>query len=359
MGRRRRFEEEVNATASSLNQMYGAGRSGSGEVDRNFGLVPSAGQLQCLEFIEHAISELGVPDELGGSEALEELRVSTGYMDLPSMCPLASFDSELVALPSGGMEPVPLESLWGEGGQHEVEEFYRKRLLGPDDARAQLDACGVERCYQDPKLNDPGTYAGFLRRLLDLNLVEASLQPPREKVGLFFVKKKNNMIRLIMDCRRSNCYFTEPDKVQLATGEAMGRMQVPAGKTICTAGADLQNAFYTMAMPQQLRSLFGLRAVKARPLGLSEVGGQTVTPDTLVHCRVAVIPMGWKWALYFCQRVNERICEQHGLLSPTRLRDGWLLLTVVFGMCSMLITYMFLALTSRWWSNISGVQSMV
>eukprot|EP00438_Fugacium_kawagutii_P031465 Skav222634 [mRNA] locus=scaffold10:187684:190948:+ [translate_table: standard] len=322
VGKRRHFEEEVNATISSLNRMYGAGGAGDDGLDHSCGLAPSAGQLQCLEFIEHAIAELGTPDGLGGSEALEELRVSTGYNDLPSMCPLASFDSELVALPSGGMKPVPLESLWGEGGQHEVEEFYRKRVLGPDDARAQLDACGVQRCYQDPKLNDPATYAGFLKRLLDLNLVEASLQPPKELVGLFFVRKKNNMIRLIMDCRRSNCHFAEPDKVQLATGEAMSRMHLPAGGTIHTASADLQNAFYTMAMPQELRSLFGLRAVKAGLLGLTEVGGHAVSPDTMIHCRVSVIPMGWKWALYFCQRVNERICERCGLLAKDRLRDG-------------------------------------
>eukprot|EP00438_Fugacium_kawagutii_P003578 Skav221586 [mRNA] locus=scaffold1698:62375:64775:+ [translate_table: standard] len=220
------------------------------------------------------------------------------------------------------MTPVLLESLWGEGGQHEVEEFYRKRVLGPDDARTRLDECGVKRCYQDPKLNDAVTYAGFLRKLLDLNLVEACLEPAKELVGWFFVKKKNQKIRLIMDGRRSNCHFADPEKVSLATGEAMSRMQLPRGKPIYTASADLQNAFYTMAMPPQLRSLFGLRAVKAGLLGVSEVSGKTVTPDTLVHCRVAVIPMGWKWALWFCQRVNERICERHGLHADNRLRDG-------------------------------------
>lgn len=101
VGRRMHFEKEVKATVDSLNLMYGAGNVKKGGKHRA-GRCPSAGQLQCLEFVEHAISELGVPDELGGSEALEELRVSSGYMDLPSMCPLASFDSDLVALPSVG-----------------------------------------------------------------------------------------------------------------------------------------------------------------------------------------------------------------------------------------------------------------
>lgn len=322
LGRRQHFEEEVNATVTSLNLMYGAGcvkRCGSGGTGFS---EPSLAQLQSLEFIEHAITELGPPGELSGPEALEELRVSTGYEELPTSCPLASFDPDLVALPSEGMMPVPLESLWGEGGQLEVEEFYRKRLLGSDEIEVRLDECGVRRCYQDPKLNDPAVYAGFLKQLLELNLVDVSLSPPVEQVGLFFVKKKNNKMRLIMDCRRSNCYFSDPEHVQLATGEALARMNVAAGEQVFVASADLQNAFYTMSMPQHLRSLFGLRAVRAELLGLTHVEGQPVGPHTLVHCRVAVIPMGWKWALWWCQRVNERICERSGLLQQDRLQDG-------------------------------------
>ena len=322
LGRQRHFEEEVNGVIQSLNQMYGAARVRSLGFGKHVHTELSAVQRKTYEFIERAVSELGPPGELSGSEALEELRVSTGYEALPISCPLASFDPDLIALPSEGMTPVPLDSLWGESGQHEVEKFCQRRMLDPDEVRDRLEASGVRRCYQDPKLNDPKIYADFARRLLDLNLVDVSLQAPKEHVGLFFVKKKNNRIRIIMDSRRSNCHFEDPEHVHLAAGEAMSRMQLPQDKTVYVASADLQNAFYTMVMPMQLRELFGLRAVRAGLLGMIHVEGRPVSSNTFVHCRIAVIPMGWTWALWWCQRVNERICERSGLAEGDRLRDG-------------------------------------
>lgn len=320
-GRRKHFGEEVNRTLGSLNLMYGADQGGS-KAQRAAFSRPSLGQLECLEFVEHAVETLGAPPDLSGPKALEELRVSVGYAELPTACPLGSFDPDLVALPSEGMRPVPLEKLWGEGGRLMVEEFHQERLVGPDVAKTRLDESGVGRCYQDPEFNNPVTFAAFVSKLVSLNLVEVSLQPAVEQVGLFFVKKKVGKLRLIMDCRRSNCHFEEPEPVQLATGEAMSRMELPEGKPLFTASADLQNAFYTMSMPELLRPYFGLRRCRAADLGLKEVDGVKLKPQDWVYPRVSVIPMGWKWALFFCQRVNERICETAGLEPSSRLRDG-------------------------------------
>ena len=317
-GRRRHFTEEVNCTVDSLNSMFDAKLCGLVQKP----LRPSRGQLQCLEFIQEAVEQIGVPTALSGPEALEELRVSQGYEDLPTTCPLASFNPALVALPSEGMTPVPLESLWGPGGQQEVEKFYQQRVLDPDETKVKLEESGVKRCYQDPKLNDPTCYSSFIRRLVNLNLVEYSLEPPKESVGLFFVKKKSGQIRLIMDCRRSNCFFSEPDTTHLATGEAMSRMHVDSGSKLYTASADLQNAFYTMEMPEQLRPFFGLRSVRADAVGLTTLNGRSLLPSSRIYPRVCVIPMGWKWALWWCQKVNERICERSGLPAELRLQDG-------------------------------------
>ena len=317
-GRGRHFTEEVNRTVDSLNSMFDARPLGS---DRQT-MKPSQGQLQCLEFIQEAVEQNGAPSDLSGPEALEELRVSQGYEELPTTCPLASYNPALVALPSEKMRPVPLDSLWGPDGQQEVEKFYQQRMLDPDEAKVKLEESGVKRCYQDPKLNDPKCYAAFVQRLVRLNLVELSLEAPEESVGLFFVKKKNGQIRLIMDCRRSNCFFCEPDTTHLATGEAMSRMQIDSGSKLYTASADLRNAFYTTAMPEQLRPFFGLRSVRADLLGVTEMQGRVLLPSSRVYPRVCVIPMGWKWALWWCQKVNEKICERSGLAGELRLQDG-------------------------------------
>ncbi|CAK9052120.1 unnamed protein product [Durusdinium trenchii] len=258
----------------------------------------------------------------GKKDKNQALRVSEGYEGLPTSSPLGSYNPDLVSLPSGEMNPVSLESLWGPGGREAVQEFVSARVLGPSEAQATLIESGVRRVYQDPQFNSSKTFAGFVMRLHGLGLVEFSAEPAVEEVGLFFVKKKQNRLRMIMDCRRSNSWFTEPKKVHLASGEALGRIQVSEGEELHVCSADLANAFYTLELPSQLRKFFGLRRLHAEYVG-EEIRRQLgLRKGDWVYPRVKVVPMGWAWALYWCQTVNERICERSGLNKETRLHDN-------------------------------------
>ena len=322
LGRRRHFEEEVQHTLDALNRTFeGTLKTSFGATSKAGGIL-SAGQRQVFEFIEHAISGVGSPVDITGPEALEALRVSEGYEGLPTSSPLGSYNPDLVSLPSGEMNPVSLESLWGPGGREAVQEFVSARVLGPSEAQAKLIESGVRRVYQDPQFNSSKTFAGFVMRLHGLGLVEFSAEPAVEEVGLFFVKKKQNRLRMIMDCRRSNSWFTEPKKVHLASGEALGRIQVSEGEELHVCSADLANAFYTLELPSQLRKFFGLRRLRAEYVG-EEIRRQLgLRKGDWVYPRVKVVPMGWAWALYWCQTVNERICERSGLNKETRLHDN-------------------------------------
>ena len=93
---------------------------------------------------------------LTGPEALEELRVSDGYADLPTASPLGSFVPELVSLPEVGGQPVPLAKLWGERRQQEVEDFFHSQTLGAAEAEEQKRCLGLTRTYEDPKFREPG-----------------------------------------------------------------------------------------------------------------------------------------------------------------------------------------------------------
>ena len=117
--------------------------------------------------------------------------------------------------------------------------------------------------------------------------------------------------------------LAEPSTVELAMGDSLGRLEVGRDDTLYLASADLANAFYTPELPTELRRFFGFRRVKARHLGLDEVSGQTVAPDAWVYPRTVVVPMGFAWALWWCQRVNERICERSGLAAEHRVRGGF------------------------------------
>eukprot|EP00438_Fugacium_kawagutii_P003851 Skav230672 [mRNA] locus=scaffold2185:329965:335309:- [translate_table: standard] len=294
-----------------------------GGVTRQYSTLMVRAQLQALEFIEQSVEAQGTPPQLTGPEALEELRVSVGYGELPSSCPLGSFDPALISLPTGEVRPVPLEQLWGTGGQQVVEDFSSAQVLGSDAVESRREACGGVRVYNDPKLNDPVQYGGFVKRLCELNLAEFRLEPQDEEVGLFFVKKKGNRLRMIMDCRKSNLHFSEPAPVELATGDALSKLELGDGATLHMASADLANAFYTMQLPEEWRRFFGFRRVRAKHVGITELSGNAIKPDTWLYPRSLVIPMGWAWALYWCQRVNERICERSGLSAECRVRDGY------------------------------------
>ena len=317
IGRRRHLQEEVQSTVNVLNMMHG----GTGGPMSPKGDI-SSGQQKVLEFIEQSVAALGSPPQLSGPEALEELRVSVGYGETPASCPLGSFDPASVSLPSGEIRPVALEKLWGEGGQQVVKEFS-SQMLGPDEVHSKLRVSGDVRIYNDPKLNGPKEYGAFISRLHSLGLAEFCLEPQEEEVGLFFVKKKQNCLRLIMDCRRANLHFAEPSTVELATGDALGKLEVGRDDTLYLASADLANAFYTLELPAEWRRFFGFRRVRAVHLGVVEVNGQAVAPDTWVYPRTLVVPMGWAWALWWCQSVNERICERSGLAACHRVRDGF------------------------------------
>ncbi|CAK9008777.1 Uncharacterized protein SCF082_LOCUS10011, partial [Durusdinium trenchii] len=62
--------------------------------------------------------------------------------------------------------------------------------------------------------------------------------------------------------------------------------------------------------------------VTAESMGLTTLEGSPLRPGDWIYPVVSVIPMGWTHAMVWCQRINERICEEAGLTNSERLRDG-------------------------------------
>ena len=65
-------------------------------------------------------------------------------------------------------------------------------------------------------------------------------------VEIFFVLKNDGRLRLIVDARRSNCHFADPN---LCTGDALGRIELEPGETLHISMADLKDAFITSPSP--------------------------------------------------------------------------------------------------------------
>ena len=145
-------------------------------------------------------------------------------------------------------------------------------------------------------------------------------QPPTAKVELFFVKKKSGQLRMVVDCRHSNCWFAPPFEVSLATGDALGRVEIEPHEELSFASADLKDTFYHLSLVP-LRQFFWLRPVRSGDVGIGVIDGVKVPWNQLIYPQLAVCPMGWTWALWICQSVHERIVEEAGAVDSNHLTD--------------------------------------
>ena len=167
-------------------------------------------------------------------------------------------------------------------------------------------------------MSRPRVYARFVKDLLQRGLLRMSLGA-KERVGVFFVKKKGGRLRLILDARRVNEWFRKPPHVALVTSEGLGRIEVtgdelgPETLDLWVGTADVKDAFHRMRMPRWLGDYFGLPPVRAKDLGLREVEGEPVSPDALLTPIPISLPMGFSWSLFLCQDANE---EQVGAVLP-------------------------------------------
>lgn len=316
-------EEEINYTIQSLNSMYGCGSSGKSFISLDECLFGTAmAQYDSLEFIESCVRAMGKPPvDLDRRGAFNMLQAASGYSEDQPAGSLASFNAEIVSLPEEGWTPINLVDLWGDDGQIILDDFVSNQLLPPETASIRLEACGVDRPYMDPMLRQGKSYHGFLKRLHASSLVDYSVRPGREQIGLFFVTKKNGKLRLIVDARRSNAHFGEPSYVSLSTGDSLGSLEFESGCEVTVAMADLKDAFYHLSLPVCLRDFFCLPSVRARDVGVFSLDGKRLRGDEKLTPRLAVVPMGWSWALYMCQSIHESLALKGGLTEEFRIRD--------------------------------------
>eukprot|EP00959_Pyramimonas_sp_CCMP1952_P360257 7543715-Pyramimonas_sp.AAC.1 len=72
--------------------------------------------------------------------------------------------------------------------------------------------------------NSPHEYRRLVKRLEGAGMIDYAIQP-QEFCSLFFVRKKNGSQRLVVDCRRSNCWFSAADPVELSAGAGLGNLE--------------------------------------------------------------------------------------------------------------------------------------
>lgn len=321
VARRREIRDHVDSwvedIVTSLNEMFnGNEEQGILATERRLTLS----QNLCLDRVREAVLDAGKPPEgISGPEALGELRCRPGYAGDPAH--LASVDVAKVSLPPAGSSAASLEKILGG----KAEKFSR-RLLSKVSAKGEIlrrkDECGLSAPYVDPVLKaNKRKYAELCRRMDECGIIEYK-EEVEENVGIFVVHKKNGKQRLIIDSRLANLHFEKPEKVRLATGSAFGRLEVDGGPPIEVGGVDIADAFYNIALPVELRGLFGLPQVCARDVGVEWIGERKIASGAKIYPVLKVVPMGWTQALWVCQTCHECIVNEMPEISQSlRLVD--------------------------------------
>ena len=152
-------------------------------------------------------------------------------------------------------------------------------------------------------------YLQLIQRLLGLGMV--CLKPSVRVVnGIFAVPKDQDSQRLIIDARRANAVFAEPDHVELPTPDLLARLQAPHNVEVFAAKVDLDNFYHRIVLPEWMQSYFGLPPVLSSELGLPG-------PDLQLFPCCVTLPMGWSHSVLVAQACHEHLLNSHTRLSPS------------------------------------------
>lgn len=71
------------------------------------------------------------------------------------------------------------------------------------------------------------------------------------------------------------------------------------------SGGDIDNAFYRFEAPENAKPFFTLPSIRAKLVGVSKVAGCSIDPSVEITPVLNVLPMGWSWSLWCCQKAHE------------------------------------------------------
>lgn len=162
-----------------------------------------------------------------------------------------------------------------------------------------------------------GEYGPLIRRMHDSNMLvffEADWKPQLVINGLFGVYKDNDVDRVILDGRRGNLCYLDPDPVELPNPGVFGELILPQGGQLFVGTSDSDNMFHRLRLPSWMHQYFALPGVSSKAAGLPG-------PDRLVYPALQSCPMGFSWAVVIAQSVHVALLDQtpgHDIASRVR-----------------------------------------
>lgn len=302
VARRRRLLELEAGTVGALNHLAGFSDSSQWPV-----FPKNRCQRETLLRIRRAHSVRPPPTEHQSPQAAlrQLLKQGAGYSI-----------RDRVSLPLGQGVPVQIDSLLPEEDRKILDCFEDEMLLSPEERAGVLEKGLDGLCYMDPLLaNDPKKYHQFVADLFQCNLIGFTTNP-RVQVGAFFVTKKNNKQRLIVDARKTNRLFRTPPSTAMGSMECWGRLELSQKDDLFIAQEDVKDFFYRLGIQKGLGEFFSFPAIDPfllqKALGFLPSEVQTLNDNSVaaIHPHMKVLPMGFSWAFHLAHQAHVEISRR-------------------------------------------------
>lgn len=151
-----------------------------------------------------------------------------------------------------------------------------------------------------------GHYSRLLRRMDACGMLAWTTQRPLAVNGLFAVPKPDGSQRLILDARRANALFVEPEHVSLPTPDLLAGLEVAPARKLFVAKADLSDFYHCLRLPKPFWRFFGLPPVSPDSVGQSG----RVPQAACVWPLLRTLPMGWSHSVVIAQHYHEGFIAQ-------------------------------------------------
>ena len=236
---------------------------------------------------------------------------------------MASFGQGPVAFPPAAQPPLLLQDLLGPEEREYAERFEELVMHGPEEWASIEAETEMATVYSDPALmHSQASYQRFVAELFHHHIVGFT-QHPREFVGVFFVKKKDDSQRIICDARRLNQRCKAAPGIPMGGTATWSQFRIPAGEKLYVGMADVQSYFYRLGISEDIGRWFSMPQVDrdfVRELLGRPLAGE---PGLPWYPYFSVLPMGFSWAMYFAQAVHLEMIRRSGAFRADRVvRDG-------------------------------------
>lgn len=178
--------------------------------------------------------------------------------------------------------------------------------MSPEEITEMESAGMMPRPYMDQRLGgDVRLYENLVKGLESRGLVLWT-DAPKENATMFFVRKKQGTLRMVVEARRANARFRAPPGTPMCTPEGLGKIELDFGgdsdqpgsaSGIAVCGGTM-DCFYRLWIRRSLAEHFALPPIRADSVGQRSATGW-------VWPCLSFLSMSFLLSLILAQQINE------------------------------------------------------